>query len=210
MGLTPRGRAPAPSRKAGRQKDGKLPVNPSGGLKAKGHPIGATGVSMHVLSAMQLVGEAPEGMQVKNPQSSAASSTWAAPRSPTTSPCSSGSRRAAARSATGRKRVRQDLRAWSRGFASILRLRPLWLLAPITLIGYAIVATARGLWIAPFMGDVHGFDAITAGNAATAMALAMVGGAFLYGGLEKAVGRVKPLVLWGTVATAIWPSPCWR
>ena len=46
-------------------KDGKLPVNPSGGLKAKGHPIGATGVSMHVLTAMQLAGEAG-GIQVKN------------------------------------------------------------------------------------------------------------------------------------------------
>ncbi len=40
-------------------------MNPSGGLKAKGHPIGATGVSMHALTAMQLMGEAPEGMQVK-------------------------------------------------------------------------------------------------------------------------------------------------
>lgn len=39
-------------------KDGRLPVNRSGGLKAKGHPVGATGVSMHVLSAMQLTGEA--------------------------------------------------------------------------------------------------------------------------------------------------------
>ena len=47
------------------QKDGKLPVNPSGGLKAKGHPIGATGVSMHVLTAMQLRGEAGD-MQVAN------------------------------------------------------------------------------------------------------------------------------------------------
>ena len=37
---------------------GALPINPSGGLKAKGHPIGATGVSMHVLAAMQLAGEA--------------------------------------------------------------------------------------------------------------------------------------------------------
>jgi len=46
--------------------DGKLPVNPSGGLKAKGHPIGATGVSMHVLSAMQLCRETPEGMQVRD------------------------------------------------------------------------------------------------------------------------------------------------
>ncbi|MBZ9674776.1 acetyl-CoA acetyltransferase [Mesorhizobium sp. ES1-1] len=44
-------------------KGGKLPVNPSGGLKAKGHPIGATGVSMHVLTAMQLAGEAG-GIQV--------------------------------------------------------------------------------------------------------------------------------------------------
>ena len=43
--------------------DGRLPVNPSGGLKSKGHPIGATGVSMHVLTAMQLMGEA-DGIQV--------------------------------------------------------------------------------------------------------------------------------------------------
>lgn len=50
------------------QKDGRLPVNASGGLKAKGHPIGATGVSMHVLTAMQLTGTAPEGMQLKDPQ----------------------------------------------------------------------------------------------------------------------------------------------
>lgn len=38
--------------------DGRLPVNRSGGLKAKGHPVGATGVSMHVISAMQLTGQA--------------------------------------------------------------------------------------------------------------------------------------------------------
>ena len=46
-------------------KGGKLPVNLSGGLKAKGHPIGATGVSMHVLQAMQLANEAG-AMQVKD------------------------------------------------------------------------------------------------------------------------------------------------
>lgn len=39
-------------------RDGKLPVNLSGGLKAKGHPVGATGVSMHVMAARQLVNEA--------------------------------------------------------------------------------------------------------------------------------------------------------
>ncbi|EQD35484.1 acetyl-CoA acetyltransferase, partial [mine drainage metagenome] len=38
--------------------EGRLPVNRSGGLKAKGHPIGATGVSMHALAAMQITGSA--------------------------------------------------------------------------------------------------------------------------------------------------------
>jgi acetyl-CoA C-acetyltransferase len=40
------------------EPDGKLPVNRSGGLKAKGHPLGATGVSMHAMAAMQLTGSA--------------------------------------------------------------------------------------------------------------------------------------------------------
>ncbi len=37
---------------------GRLPVNLSGGLKAKGHPVGATGVSMHTLIARQMLGQA--------------------------------------------------------------------------------------------------------------------------------------------------------
>lgn len=39
------------------QADDDCPVNLSGGLKAKGHPVGATGVSMHALAYKQLVGE---------------------------------------------------------------------------------------------------------------------------------------------------------
>ncbi|WP_454629379.1 acetyl-CoA acetyltransferase [Bradyrhizobium cenepequi] len=68
MGLTPRGQGARAILEGWTLKDGKLPINPSGGLKAKGHPIGATGVSMHVMSAMQLTGQAPEGMQLKNPE----------------------------------------------------------------------------------------------------------------------------------------------
>ena len=47
------------------EKNGLLPVNPSGGLKSKGHPIGATGVSMHALAAMQLTNTAGD-MQIRN------------------------------------------------------------------------------------------------------------------------------------------------
>ena len=65
MGLAPRGQGAKVALEGQTQKGGRLPVNPSGGLKAKGHPIGATGVSMHVLSAMQLTGEAG-GIQVDN------------------------------------------------------------------------------------------------------------------------------------------------
>jgi len=63
MGLTPRGQGAKAILEGWTAKDGRLPVNPSGGLKSKGHPIGATGVSMHVLSALQVRGEAGE-MQV--------------------------------------------------------------------------------------------------------------------------------------------------
>ena len=60
MGLAERGRGGDIIRDGVTQRDGKLPVNPSGGLKARGHPLGATGVSMHVMAAMQLAGEAGE------------------------------------------------------------------------------------------------------------------------------------------------------
>jgi acetyl-CoA C-acetyltransferase len=58
MGLTPRGQGARAVLEGWTAADGRLPVNRSGGLKAKGHPVGATGVSMHVVSAMQLMGEA--------------------------------------------------------------------------------------------------------------------------------------------------------
>jgi acetyl-CoA C-acetyltransferase len=37
---------------------GKIPVNPSGGLKSKGHPVGATGVAQAIEIVTQLRGEA--------------------------------------------------------------------------------------------------------------------------------------------------------
>lgn len=63
MGLAIPGEGWRVAREGLTAKGGQLPVNPSGGLKAKGHPLGATGVSMHVLAAQQLMGEAAD-MQV--------------------------------------------------------------------------------------------------------------------------------------------------
>jgi acetyl-CoA C-acetyltransferase len=58
MGLVPEGQGARAITEGLTEKTGRLPVNPSGGLKAKGHPIGATGVSMHAVTAMQLTGTA--------------------------------------------------------------------------------------------------------------------------------------------------------
>jgi acetyl-CoA C-acetyltransferase len=65
MGLAPHGQGARVILDGITRKDGKLPVNPSGGLKSRGHPIGATGVSQHVMAAMQLTGEAGD-MQIAN------------------------------------------------------------------------------------------------------------------------------------------------
>ena len=65
MGLTEPGDGARAILEGWTEKGGRLPVNPSGGLKSKGHPIGATGVSMHVVAAMQLREEAGD-MQVND------------------------------------------------------------------------------------------------------------------------------------------------
>ncbi|MBT2531145.1 acetyl-CoA acetyltransferase [Arthrobacter sp. ISL-48] len=70
MGLTGPGEGARAVEEGWVFRDGKLPINVSGGLKAKGHPVGATGVSQHVIAAMQLTGTAG-GMQLDNPRRAA-------------------------------------------------------------------------------------------------------------------------------------------
>lgn len=70
IGLTGRGEGARALEEGWVYKDGKLPINISGGLKAKGHPVGATGVSQHVVAAMQLTGTAG-AMQLASPRRAA-------------------------------------------------------------------------------------------------------------------------------------------
>jgi acetyl-CoA C-acetyltransferase len=67
IGLAPEGQGARAIADGIVDRNGKLPINRSGGLKSKGHPIGATGVSMHAIASMQLTGTAGD-MQLKNPQ----------------------------------------------------------------------------------------------------------------------------------------------
>ena len=67
MGLTARGEGEVAIKEGWTAADGKLPINRSGGLKSKGHPLGATGVSMHIIASMQLTGSAGD-MQLPDPK----------------------------------------------------------------------------------------------------------------------------------------------
>jgi acetyl-CoA C-acetyltransferase len=67
MGLTEKGQGEIAIKEGWTHADGKLPVNRSGGLKSKGHPLGATGLSMHAIAAMQLTGTAGD-LQLANPR----------------------------------------------------------------------------------------------------------------------------------------------
>jgi len=67
MGLTARGEGEKAIKEGWTAADGKLPINRSGGLKSKGHPLGATGVSMHIIASMQLTGTAGD-MQLPDPK----------------------------------------------------------------------------------------------------------------------------------------------
>lgn len=55
-------------RKGETEISGRFPVNPSGGLKARGHPVGATGVAQMCELAWQLRGEAGERQIPNNPK----------------------------------------------------------------------------------------------------------------------------------------------
>lgn len=68
IGLFERGQSFMALRRGETKIDGRIPINPSGGLKAKGHPVGATGVSQVVELVRQLRGEAEPGRQVRDPK----------------------------------------------------------------------------------------------------------------------------------------------
>ena len=68
IGLFERGKSFLAVRQGETKIDGRMPINPSGGLKSKGHPVGGTGVSQVVELVRQLRGEAEAGRQVKDPK----------------------------------------------------------------------------------------------------------------------------------------------
>jgi MFS family permease len=100
------------------------------------------------------------------------------------------------------------------GLRDVVRLTALWPLWPLMAVSYGVLITERGLWVGPYLSEVHGLAPIPRGNVIFIMALAIAVGALAYGPLETYLRRRKPLVLTGSLvagaslaALAFLPSP---
>lgn len=95
----------------------------------------------------------------------------------------------------------------------LLRIPALWVIFPLMFVGYAPAAGLRGLWIGPYLEDMHGADTVLIGNASLVMGVAMIAGTFLYGPLDRWLGTRKWVILGGNTggllacaALALWPA----
>lgn len=88
---------------------------------------------------------------------------------------------------------------------TILRIRALWPILPVAFVSYSGVIATRGLWIAPYLGQVHRMPEIERSIAATAMGVAIALGALVYAWIVKVAGGVKATVVFGVfVASGAW------
>jgi MFS family permease len=89
------------------------------------------------------------------------------------------------------------------GLLKIISLRDLWPILPITLVSYAVILAERGLWVGPFLADVHQLGAVPRGNVVLIMATAMALGALAYGPVERLGLAHKSIVIAGSAVTGL-------
>lgn len=90
------------------------------------------------------------------------------------------------------------------GYRELLRIRTIWLLAPLVALGYAPAASIRGLWAGPYLAEVYGVGTLVIGQVVLFMALAMVAGSLIYGPLDTILRTRKWVAVAGnTLGVAV-------
>jgi predicted MFS family arabinose efflux permease len=94
----------------------------------------------------------------------------------------------------------------------LLAMPALWPILVAMFVCYAPAAGVRGLWISPYVADVHGAGLSQIGTATLVMGLAMVAGNFAYGPIDRWVGSRKLPILIGNLGVAgclllLWALP---
>lgn len=83
-------------------------------------------------------------------------------------------------------------------FVEVLRIRALWLIFPLMLVGYAEVGALRGLWIGPFLTEVFNAEPRLIGQASLGMGVAMVFGPLIYSKLDHWFVTLKWIIFTGS------------
>ncbi len=94
----------------------------------------------------------------------------------------------------------------------LLAMPALWPILIAMFVCYAPSAGVRGLWISPYVADVHDASLSTIGTATLVMGLAMVAGNFVYGPIDRWLGTRKGPILAGNLGVAVlllmlWAAP---
>jgi predicted MFS family arabinose efflux permease len=85
----------------------------------------------------------------------------------------------------------------------------LWPILIAMFVCYAPAAGVRGLWISPYVAEVHGAALTQIGIATLVMGLAMVAGNFVYGPIDRWLGTRKIPILIGNLAVALLLLSLW-
>ena len=85
----------------------------------------------------------------------------------------------------------------------LLKMPVLWPIFALMIVNYAPAGAIRGLWIGPYLDDVHGLSATQIGQATLAMGIAMILGTFFFGPLDRVFGSHKKVVFIGNLACAL-------
>lgn len=87
-------------------------------------------------------------------------------------------------------------------FLDLLRMPALWAIFPLMIVAYAPAAAIRGLWMGPYLIDMHGLTTAQVGQATLVMGIAMILGTFFYGPLDRLLGTRKWVIFFGNVICA--------
>ncbi len=89
------------------------------------------------------------------------------------------------------------------GMVNVCRIRQLWPIIPISLLGYAVLMTVRGLWAGPFLNDLYDLSTSERGMGLLGMSVAMAVGTFVYGVVDKRVDNRKRIVAGGSIMVSL-------
>ncbi len=98
------------------------------------------------------------------------------------------------------------------GLREVLSIRDLWPIWPLMAVGYGVLIAERGIWVGPYLSDIHGLAPVARGHVIFLMACAIAAGALAYGPIEAWLGERKKIVLGGSlvagaVLLVLWTFP---